>query len=211
MQLRPKPGVKITELEWQSTSVTIGKERRMYKVGDRIVDFEGDVGTILNVNLGRHSYPMYLVQYDKWEGDTDGIWMNLENSTLVREEEPEPKTLPSERQPEEEPEPKTLPSERQPEGLKYDTDKMRWLLLPWDVLREVVKVFEYGAKKYKPYNWQNVENLEERYTNALLRHMTDHINGEKKDRESGCWHLACVITNAMFLLWKELKNERPSE
>ena len=33
-------------------------------------------------------------------------------------------------------------------GLKFDTDKLRWDLLPMEVIEECVKILTFGAKKY---------------------------------------------------------------
>ena len=49
------------------------------------------------------------------------------------------------------------------QGIKYDQDKDRWDLVPWSEFKEVVKVLTYGASKYGPENWKNVENPQDRY------------------------------------------------
>jgi hypothetical protein len=89
-------------------------------------------------------------------------------------------------------------------GIKFDTDKPRMELLPLDTLEEVAKVLTFGAKKYKPDNWKIVPEAEDRYTGALLRHLTAWRNGEEKDSETGLSHLAHLACNAIFLLWFNL-------
>lgn len=37
-------------------------------------------------------------------------------------------------------------------GVKYDQEKPRWSLLPWDVLEWVVKVLTFGSKKFTEQN-----------------------------------------------------------
>ena len=39
-------------------------------------------------------------------------------------------------------------------GIKYDSGKLRWTLLPFRELEEVVKVLEKGAVKYDFDNWK---------------------------------------------------------
>ena len=95
-------------------------------------------------------------------------------------------------------------------GVKYDSDKIQMELLPLRELREVAKVLTYGAKKYAPENWKKVPNMKERYTGALLRHLTEYREGNKFDPEAGSWklrHIAQVACNALFLLWEELEDD----
>ena len=89
------------------------------------------------------------------------------------------------------------------EGLKYDTGKLRWDLLQYDCIEDIVKILTFGAEKYGPNNWQGVEPFEDRYFAALMRHLVAYRNGEKIDPESGLSHLAHAGCNIMFLTWYE--------
>ena len=87
-------------------------------------------------------------------------------------------------------------------GKKDDVDKMQWSLMPWEQLETVLEVLEYGANKYGPYNWQQLENARDRYFSAALRHLlTSQIKDD--DNESGLPHLAHAVCNLLFLLWFE--------
>lgn len=88
-------------------------------------------------------------------------------------------------------------------GLKHDSQKPRWELLPLDAVEEVVKVLTFGAKKYGEDNWKKVRPRT-RYSAALLRHMKARKCGERLDPESGLLHAAHEATNALFLVWMEL-------
>lgn len=59
----------------------------------------------------------------------------------------------------------------------------------------------YGFEKYKEDindpNWKKNEIWE--YEDALFRHFTSYLEGEKIDKESGKKHLAAVIWNACVL------------
>jgi hypothetical protein len=88
---------------------------------------------------------------------------------------------------------------------KYDNGKDRWDLLPLQPIREVVKVFTYGASKYGQDQWQKLDNFEDRYYAAALRHLSAWRLGEENDQESGLHHLAHCVWNIIALLWSETK------
>lgn len=90
------------------------------------------------------------------------------------------------------------------EGMKYDGGKPRWDLLPMDVLEEVVEILTMGARKYTPDNWKYVDNAENRYYAALMRHLVAWRKGEKMDPESGKNHLAHVGCCLIFLHYFDL-------
>ena len=85
-------------------------------------------------------------------------------------------------------------------GMKFDTGKLDYTLLPWDGVEEIVKVLEFGAQKYTRDNWKHVENAEVRYTAAAFRHLIAYNNGEKTDPETGLSHLAHASCCLLFLL-----------
>jgi hypothetical protein len=84
---------------------------------------------------------------------------------------------------------------------KFDQGKLRYDLLPWDCVEQVVDILTYGAKKYEAEDWKIVDDASNRYFSALLRHLIAYKQGEDTDQESGKLHLAHVATNALFLLW----------
>jgi len=91
-------------------------------------------------------------------------------------------------------------------GLKNPGGKRRWYLLN-PLLRQVedcVKVIESGADKYAPNNWQeNVKERFEYYQSAIMRHLTAYFKGEKIDKDSKLPHLAHVVVNAWFMMWRD--------
>lgn len=84
-------------------------------------------------------------------------------------------------------------------GKKNDEGKARWDLLDMQFTGEVVNVLTAGAEKYGANNWQNVEDAENRYFAALMRHIVAYRNGEDNDPEDGLPHLAHAACNLMFL------------
>ncbi len=92
-------------------------------------------------------------------------------------------------------------------GEKKDNGKLRWSLLPFDALREIVVVLTKGAEKYTPGGWAFVENARERYSDALLRHVTAYLEGERLDPEFGTHHLANGGCCLLFLLALDLRKK----
>lgn len=87
------------------------------------------------------------------------------------------------------------------EGLKYDTDKLRWDLLPLDLIEEIVKVYTAGSVKYGDNNWKYLENGYNRCKAAMFRHLLKYEQGETRDKETGCLHLAQVAWNAIAMIY----------
>jgi hypothetical protein len=96
------------------------------------------------------------------------------------------------------------------EGRKFDTDKLRYDLVPMDAFDEIVKRFTHGAGKYAPGNWKKVEDAVERYSAALMRHYSAYRQGEQMDPEAvGLSHIGAVAWNALILIWFDLHGFRP--
>lgn len=91
-------------------------------------------------------------------------------------------------------------------GLKYDTGKLQYSLIPTSTTKALAEVLTYGANKYAPNNWQLVDNGEVRYMDALFRHLEAFRYGETHDPESGIHHLAHVLTNVAFLHYLHTKD-----
>ena len=84
-------------------------------------------------------------------------------------------------------------------GRKDDQEKNRLDLIEPEFIEGVGKVLTFGADKYEPNNWQKVEDAENRYYAAAMRHLMAWRKGEKTDPESGLSHLYHVACNIMFL------------
>lgn len=89
-------------------------------------------------------------------------------------------------------------------GVKYDDKKITWSLLPWEPLKEVVKVLMFGAKKYSVDNWKKVPDAEDRYWDATMRHILAIKAGEILDPESKMPHFAHATCCLLFLGWFQL-------
>lgn len=83
------------------------------------------------------------------------------------------------------------------EGVKHDNGKplIGDMIIDYKTqLLELCKVFEHGTKTYGLGNWKQVENGEERFTNAMIRHLLRE--DEVYDEETGLLHAAQVFFNA---------------
>lgn len=86
---------------------------------------------------------------------------------------------------------------------KYDDGKPKPSLLLSgcaNAVNAVIKVLGFGLAKYKvPNSWKHVDNAEERYFDAMLRHTMALASGELVDPESKLPHIDHIATNALFL------------
>lgn len=83
--------------------------------------------------------------------------------------------------------------------MKFDGGKLRYDLIPFEALEQIVAVLTYGAEKYEPENWKTVEV--ERYMAAAYRHMAAVSMGEELDADTGLPHLAHAGCCILFMLW----------
>lgn len=90
-------------------------------------------------------------------------------------------------------------------GVKHDTGKPRWDLLPLRSVDPIVQVLTFGAVKYGPGNWKHVRPFRARYFSALMRHLEAWQGGQRLDPETGLPHLAHAGCCLLFLLWRESK------
>lgn len=91
--------------------------------------------------------------------------------------------------------------------MKFDTDKLRYDLIPPEWTEGDAEILTFGANKYKPNNWREIDDLG-RYEAALMRHFIAYLKGELYDPETGLHHMKHLRTNAGFLLTlTENKNE----
>jgi hypothetical protein len=86
------------------------------------------------------------------------------------------------------------------EGLRYNEGKAKWSLVPQSSLLPMVRVLEFGAKKYDSYNWMKGMSITE-ICESLKRHLDAFMEGEDNDPESGLPHLGHIQCNALFLSW----------
>jgi len=84
-------------------------------------------------------------------------------------------------------------------GGEKGVKKERFDLIPVEALQEVARVYGFGAEKYAAHNWRRGYEWSKSYA-AMMRHANQFWQGEDKDEETGCSHLASVIFHAMALM-----------
>ena len=92
-------------------------------------------------------------------------------------------------------------------GIKYDEGKPTVGEMIKDfapAIRDVARVWEFGAKKYGKSNWKDLDDAEVRYTNALIRHLLTEEE-EDFDKESHLLHATHVAWNALARLFFIIK------
>ena len=97
------------------------------------------------------------------------------------------------------------PSNKDPHtpGAKLDSGKNRLGLVLGGfsfALEEVGRVGTFGAKKYTADGWKSVENGQERYTDAMLRHYLAEMGGQEHDEQTQLLHAAHIAWNALARL-----------
>jgi hypothetical protein len=93
-------------------------------------------------------------------------------------------------------------------GIKFDEEKTRFDLLPWNEVKQVADVLTLGAKKYADDNWKYVPNGKKRYFAAAMRHLVAWKEGEKYDGETKFNHLAHALCCIFFLLFLDNNDEK---
>ena len=88
-------------------------------------------------------------------------------------------------------------------GAKHDAGKLRWDLLPLELIEGIVETLTLGADEYGEKSWQTVPDAKDRYYAALMRHLREYQSGNKIDKKSGLSHIKHVMANAMFLYYFE--------
>jgi hypothetical protein len=90
---------------------------------------------------------------------------------------------------------------------KHDQGKQRWDLINFSIIKVIVTVLTYGAKKYSANSWQTVPDGVERYKAAFLRHWEAHWAKDYIDVESNLPHLWLCFCNLYFLIWFDFKRQ----
>lgn len=88
---------------------------------------------------------------------------------------------------------------------RFNSNKLRWSLVDFKSIEPLVRVLEFGAKKYSDHN-RNKKNWKKgmpvtEVTESLMRHLTAFMDGEDIDPESKESHIGHIQCNAMFLTY----------
>ena len=89
---------------------------------------------------------------------------------------------------------------------RFNKGKLRWSLVDFKSLEPMVRVLEFGAKKYSAHNWKKGLPITE-ISDSLQRHLYAYLAGEDTDPESGESHIGHMLCNLMFLSYVD-KNKK---
>lgn len=95
------------------------------------------------------------------------------------------------------------------EGLKYDKGKIRIGEMIQDFcipFQEICKLWHFGTVKYGKGNWKLVDDAEDRYTNAMIRHFIAEET-EVFDPETRLHHSVHVAWNAIVRVFFILRSD----
>lgn len=93
-----------------------------------------------------------------------------------------------------------------PQALRYNQGKVEWSLVDFKSLEPMVRVLEYGVKKYARNNWKKGMPATQ-IIESMLRHTYKLLEGELVDPESGIEHIGHIQCNALFLSY--VLSEKP--
>ncbi len=83
-------------------------------------------------------------------------------------------------------------------GVKFDSEKAAYELVPPEAMHALADLFALGAKKYDRRNWEKGMRWGRVFA-AMMRHAWKWWSGEEYDRELGQHHLASVMWCASVL------------
>ena len=93
------------------------------------------------------------------------------------------------------------------QGRKDDAGKLRFDLIPPEVLTALAEVLTPGAVRYGERSWE-AGIAPGRIHAALMRHLVAWQMGEALDPDSGLSHLKHVLCNAAFLVTYESRGTK---
>lgn len=82
---------------------------------------------------------------------------------------------------------------------KWDSEKVRFDLIPARPLFEIAEILTFGAKKYGDRNWESGFRWGRLFA-ACMRHLWAWWGGEEFDQESGRSHLAHAACCLVMLM-----------
>lgn len=88
--------------------------------------------------------------------------------------------------------------DKEEKAMRFNDSKLQWSLVDYKSLEPMVRVLEFGAKKYDIDNWKKgLDTLQ--VCESLLRHIYAFMDGEDIDPESGESHIGHMMCNTLFL------------
>lgn len=89
-------------------------------------------------------------------------------------------------------------------GMRFNSNKVKFGLIPGHWTRVLAQILTVGAKKYAPRNWEK-GLVHSEILDSFHRHLDSFLKGERYDPETKCHHLGHVAWNALALMTMDLK------
>ena len=89
-------------------------------------------------------------------------------------------------------------SNEKEQALRYNSGKPQMSLIDLNSLEPMVRVLEYGCKKYFRDNWKRGFPVTQ-LCDSLLRHIAEFLEGKNIDEESQCEIIGHILCNCMFI------------
>jgi hypothetical protein len=96
-----------------------------------------------------------------------------------------------------------IPAPASTEALRFDDDKLRFDLIPTEVVIELARAYSMGAIKYGDNNFRKGMAWS-RCVRSAFSHFYKWLSGKGVDEETGCHHLALAAWNLLTLLYYEI-------
>jgi len=93
----------------------------------------------------------------------------------------------------------------EPQADRFNKGKLQWNLVHFKSIEPLVRVLEFGEKKYDAFNWMKPMDTNQ-ILNSAQRHLAAMIDGEDFDEESKFEHAGHVLCNMMFYIYHKNKN-----
>lgn len=90
-------------------------------------------------------------------------------------------------------------------AVRDNAGKPRWSLIPYEQMEPVVRVLEWGARKYGDFNWQKKMDPTEILESAQ-RHTVELFKGNMLDKQTQLHHAAHIISNMLFYMYHTKEN-----
>lgn len=84
------------------------------------------------------------------------------------------------------------------QAMRFNEGKLEWSLIDFKQLEGMVRVLQFGAKKYDRDNWKKGLPMRQQ-CESMMRHLVAIMSGEVRDKETGEYHWHCIQCNAMFM------------
>jgi len=85
-----------------------------------------------------------------------------------------------------------------PQAMRFNQGKPQWSLVDFSCFEDMVRVLEFGTKKYDRDNWKKGLPMRAQ-CESMMRHLIALMNGEVNDPETGLPHWSHIQCNTMFM------------